>query len=410
MGMGSRLPAQESLLVGGARKWGQTAIAAVTASVGALALIAGTGAPLARAGSGPAITPPAYLVNLLSQAKAELSELGTKVQTARQQIALDQLRSTQERHELSALVSVEYTGAPEGLLAVLASPDFSAALDTQLELAQLTQAERQLLDKLAQNVRNQEATEAQLKQEQLQEQQTENRINAEELAAEFQEEQAALAAAAKLAAQEAAAKAAAGTPVANSPSATPTPPPLPKIPPGPPAPPGPGGSGGPFGINTNLTLPSGISLAQIQEFLKQSPALEADASYFLQAEQTNHVSAIYLVADAVLETGFGTSQIYTQDHNLFGFGAYTSDPGAAKQFPSDQACIAYVSWYVSVNYLTPPGSSVPNYPGAAPPPTVTTGQFYHLPTPAGMNVDYATDPSWALKIAGIGSDLQTMPG
>jgi hypothetical protein len=396
--------------VGGARKWGQTAIAAVTASVGALALIAGTSAPLARAGSGPAITPPAYLVNLVAQARAELSELGTRVQTARQQIALDQLRSTQERHELSALVSVEYTGAPQGLLAVLASPNFSSALDTQLELAQLTQAERELLDKLAQNVRNQEATEAQLKQEQLQEQQTENRLNAEELAAEFQEEQAALAAAAKLAAQEAAAKAAAGTPVANSPSATPSPPPLPKTPPGPPAPPGPGGSGGPFGINTNLTLPSGISLAQMQAFLQGTP-LEADASYFIQAEQTTQVSAIYLVADAVLETGFGTSQIYQQDHNLFGFEAYTSDPGDAKQFPSDQACIAYVSWYVSVNYLTASGSQVPPYGSpAGTPPSVPTGEFYHGPTPAGMNIDYATDPLWALKIAKIGSDLQSTIG
>ncbi|MGA8207939.1 MAG: hypothetical protein WB867_07955, partial [Candidatus Dormiibacterota bacterium] len=209
--------------MGGARKWGQTAIAAVTASVGALALIAGTGAPTASASSSLKITPPAYLVNLLSEAKAELSELGARVQTARQQIALDQLRSTQERHELSALVSVEYTGAPDGLLAVLASPDFSSAIDTQLELAQLTQAERQLIGKLAQNVRNQEATEAQLKQEELQEEATENRLNAEELAAEFQEEQAAEAAAAKQAAQEAAARAAAAGTPATPPAATPTP-------------------------------------------------------------------------------------------------------------------------------------------------------------------------------------------
>jgi murein DD-endopeptidase MepM/ murein hydrolase activator NlpD len=397
--------------VGGARKWGQTAIAAVTASVGALALIAGTGAPLATASSGPAIKPPAYLVTLESEARAELTELDARVQTARQEIALDQLRTGQERQELSALVSVEYTGAPNGLLSVLASPDFSSALDTQLELAQLTQAERQLLLKLAQEVRNEEATEAQLKQEQLQEQATENRLNAEELAAEFAEEQAA-AAAAKQAAQAAAEKAAqAGTSSTTPPPAAPTPAPAPTPTPGPPAPPAPGGTGGPFSLNTNLTLPSGISLAQIQEFLEPSPGLEADASYFLQAEQTDHVSAIYLVADAVLETGFGTSQIYQQDHNLFGFEAYTSDPGDAMQFPSDKACIAYVSWDVSVNYLTAPGSMVPPYGSpAGTTPSVPTGQFYHGPTPAGMNVDYATDQLWALKIAKIGSDLQTTSG
>lgn len=52
-------------------------------------------------------------------------------------------------------------------------------------------------------------------------------------------------------------------------------------------------------------------------------------SAFVQAEQTYHISAAYLVAHAILETGWGTSTLAMgQDHqgtiyyNFFGIGAY----------------------------------------------------------------------------------------
>jgi multidrug efflux pump subunit AcrA (membrane-fusion protein) len=390
MEIGSPGPIQELLLVDGTKKWGQSAVAAVIASVGALALIGGTGAPLVRANSGSTPPSPTTLSAMVAKAKAELVDLGAEVQAAREAIATDKTQIAQERKQLASLLSEEYTGAPNGLLSILASPDFNSALDTQIELSQLTQSQQQLLLKLAQNVREEQASEAALQQEQKQEAVTAARLQAEEIVAEFQATAAAT--------TQAQAKGDAAS--TTSPGATPTPTPTPvtTTPPGAPTPTPtptstpPSGTGGPFTVSTNLTLPSGISLGQIQEFLQGSP-LEADASYFLQAEQTNHVSAIYLVSDAVLETGFGTSQIYLQDHNLFGFEAYTSDPGDAMQFASDQACIAYVSAFVAVNYLSP------------------SGEFYtsYGPTPTGMNVHYATDPAWAAKIAAIGADLQSEP-
>jgi beta-N-acetylglucosaminidase len=121
------------------------------------------------------------------------------------------------------------------------------------------------------------------------------------------------------------------------------------------------------------------------------------------------VSAVYLVSDAVLETGFGTSQLYLVKHNLFGFGAYDANPfGDGDSFPTDQDCISFVAWYVSVYYLTPPGSEVANQ--GAQGGQVAPGQFYNGPTTAGMNIDYASDPSWASKIVAIGDQLQAMPG
>ncbi|HEY6537760.1 MAG TPA: glucosaminidase domain-containing protein [Candidatus Dormibacteraeota bacterium] len=388
--------------MGRARYWGQTVTAAVVAGAAALAVIAATGAPLATANSSSPAKTPATLAALVAKAKAEVATLGAEVQTARETVARDRLESGQERRQLAAVISAEYTGAPDGLLSVLASPNFNSGLDTQIAMDQLSQSQRQLLGKLATNLRQEQTAAAALEQEVRQETATESRLRAEELVAQFEAAEAS-AAAEQPRLQGAPASTPSGPSPVAPPTAAPTAPPGSAAPPNPPA-----GSGGPFTVNTNLTLSSGISLQQVQAFL-QNTALEADAGYFIQAEQTNHVSAIYLIADAVLETGWGTSTLYTQKHNLFGFEAYDANPYVdGETFTSDQDCISYVSWFVSVYYLTPPGSEVANYGGQ--PGTVPTGQYYHGPTPAGMNVDYASDPSWASKIARLGALLQSTPG
>ncbi|HVC38695.1 MAG TPA: glucosaminidase domain-containing protein [Candidatus Dormibacteraeota bacterium] len=396
----------------GARKWGQSLIAAVMAGAAGVALIGGTGAPSVMASSGSPASSPTTLRELVSRAKTEMRVLSAEVQTARSRIARDQAQSAQERRQLASLVAAEYTGAPNGLLSVLASPTFNSALDTQIAMADLTQSQRQLLTRLAQAVRTEQATEASLQQAQRHEAATESRLLAEELVAQYQT------AAAVLAPRVQGGPASTSSPNSSATSPTgvsPTPPPAPASTPtasGPAptpgaTPPPDSGGAGPFTVNTNLTLPSGISVHQIQEFLQSTP-LAGDAGFFVQAEQSNHVSAIYLVADAVLETGWGTSALYTNKHNLFGFEAYDANPYVdGETFSSDQDCIDYVSWFVSVYYLTPSGSQVPNYGGQ--PGTVATGAYFNGPTPSGMNVDYASDPNWASKIARIGALLQSMP-
>jgi hypothetical protein len=389
--------------VDGSRKWGHTALAAFIAGACALGLIADTGASLASTSANSTSESTTTLSALVAKAKAEVINLGAEVQTARETIANDKTQIGQERNQLANLISAEYTGAPNGLLSVLASPDFNSALDTQIELSQLTQSQRQLLLKLAQEVRDEQASELALQQEQQQEAATASRLQAEELVAEFQITEAS---------EANDQPRIQGGPASNLTAATPTPGPTPTTTPGSPAPtptsPPVTASGGPFTVNTNLTLSSGITLGQIQEFLQGTP-LEDDAGYFVQAEETNQVSAIYLVADAILETGWGTSALYSQKHNLFGFEAYDANPYVdGETFTSDQDCISYVSWFVSVDYLTPPGSQVANYGGQVG--TVATGQYYHGPTPSGVNVDYASDPAWASKIAQLGVLLQSTPG
>jgi beta-N-acetylglucosaminidase len=146
-------------------------------------------------------------------------------------------------------------------------------------------------------------------------------------------------------------------------------------------------SGGNFTVDTDLTQPSGETTANINAFL-QGTSMQGLGASFLHAEATYHVSARYFVAHAILESDWGQSAIAQDKHNLFGFNANDRNPyGDASSFPTFDACIQYVAGFVWRNYLAP------------------SGAFFHGPTLRGMNVDYATDPFWADKIARIANTI-----
>ncbi|MGD1052478.1 MAG: glucosaminidase domain-containing protein [Candidatus Dormibacteria bacterium] len=146
-----------------------------------------------------------------------------------------------------------------------------------------------------------------------------------------------------------------------------------------------------FTEDTDLTVPSGENAQTIDDFLAGTALAGLGATY-MQAERTYGVSAQYLVAHSIEESGWGTSAIAQSDDNLFGYGADDSDPGGdASTFPSFSACILYVAQQVKEQYLSP------------------GGQHYHGPTLRGMNVDYASDPLWASKIAAIARTIP-LPG
>ncbi len=161
---------------------------------------------------------------------------------------------------------------------------------------------------------------------------------------------------------------------------------------GPPAPTGASTLHSGFSVNTNLTRPSGLTVDFIRRFFiangHGSSPLAGDGQLFLDAEHTYGVNAQYLVAHAIEESAWGTSNIAVADHNYFGNGAADSCPTTcAKVFASDQEGINYQAADVKQYYLTP------------------GGQWYVSPTLAGMNVHYASDQSWASKIAQIADEL-----
>jgi mannosyl-glycoprotein endo-beta-N-acetylglucosaminidase len=114
---------------------------------------------------------------------------------------------------------------------------------------------------------------------------------------------------------------------------------------------------------------------------------------FVNAQNTYGVDANYLVSHAILESAWGKSAISTAKNNLFGYGAYDSNPGNdAGMFPSDDYAIQFQAWEVRNNYLTPGASE------------------YVSPTLRGMNVHYATDPYWANSIATLMNQLSASAG
>ena len=142
-----------------------------------------------------------------------------------------------------------------------------------------------------------------------------------------------------------------------------------------------------FTEDTDLLLPSGEDAATINSFLAGT-ALAGLGDAYMEAEQDYGVSALYLVAHSIEESGWGTSALAQQKNNLFGWDAYDADPfGDGASFPSFSACILYVAQAVKNLYLVP------------------SGPYYHGPTLRGMNVDYATDPLWAAKIAAIADTI-----
>ncbi len=138
-----------------------------------------------------------------------------------------------------------------------------------------------------------------------------------------------------------------------------------------------------------------VNAQSIDAFLAShnSPMQGLGAS-FIAAQNTYGVNATYLLAHAIEESAWGTSTIAHAKNNLFGYGAYDTEPmNAAGSFPSEDYAIRFEAWEVRNNYLNP-GSS----------------HFYNWPTLDGMNEHYATAHDWASNIATIMDQFVTATG
>lgn len=100
------------------------------------------------------------------------------------------------------------------------------------------------------------------------------------------------------------------------------------------------------------------------------------------------INPAYILAHAILESGWGRSKIAKEKNNLFGYRAYDSSPyKSAVSFKNYLQCIDVVMKHIQVDYLT------------------LNGEYYNGPTLEGMNKKYATDPTWATKIRKIMNDI-----
>ena len=113
-------------------------------------------------------------------------------------------------------------------------------------------------------------------------------------------------------------------------------------------------------------------------------------SDFVNDQNTYGVNALLMAAIAANESSWGDSSIAKNKNNLFGLNAVDASPSqSANQYANVSTCIKdFAETYMSKRYLNPNNFNKGNYRGA-----------YLGNKASGINVQYASDPSWGEKAA-----------
>lgn len=146
-------------------------------------------------------------------------------------------------------------------------------------------------------------------------------------------------------------------------------------------------------FNMSLNKPSGLSLEQFKKVLTDSKdknkIFENNAQYFYYIEKQYNINGLFVAAIGIHESAWGTSKIAKDKNNLFGYGAYDSNPyNGAYTFTSYSESIDLMARVLVKYYLNPAGTSIYNGEKAV-------GTYYNGPTFSGVNKRYATDKNWA---------------
>ncbi|WP_083413132.1 SH3 domain-containing protein [Bacillus massilinigeriensis] len=156
----------------------------------------------------------------------------------------------------------------------------------------------------------------------------------------------------------------------------------------------------------DLRKPSLVTASQINAYIDAYVAQTGKASVlrgkgqaFIDAGNRYGVNALYLAANAIHESGFGTSNLSLGKFNLFGFGAYDATPFvAAYRFATVDQCIAYIAQEIKATYLNPNNWKHKGaYLGYSTKTAATNTRVDEKSE--GMNFYYASDPKWGQKIA-----------
>ena len=106
-------------------------------------------------------------------------------------------------------------------------------------------------------------------------------------------------------------------------------------------------------------------------------------------EKQYNINGIFVASVGIHESGWGTSKIAVQKNNLFGYGAYDSNPyNGAYNFSNYSESIDLLARVFVKYYLNPAGTSI--YGGEK-----AVGSYYNGATLKGINTKYASDKNWA---------------
>ena len=146
-------------------------------------------------------------------------------------------------------------------------------------------------------------------------------------------------------------------------------------------------------MNMQLNKPSGLTLEQFKKVLSDSKdtnkIFENNAEYFYYIEKQYNINGVFVASVGIHESAWGTSKIAMQKNNLFGYGAYDSNPyNGAYNFSNYSESIDLLARVFVKYYLNPAGTSI--YGGEK-----AVGTYYNGATLNGVNTKYASDKKWA---------------
>ena len=146
-------------------------------------------------------------------------------------------------------------------------------------------------------------------------------------------------------------------------------------------------------FNMELNKPSGLTIEQFKEVLTdqkdKNKIFEQNAQFFYYIEQQYNINGIFVAAVGIHESAWGTSKIAVEKHNLFGYGAYDSNPyNGAYQFLEYSESIDLIARVFVKYYLNSKGTQIYGTEKAV-------GTYFNGATLSGINKRYASDKNWA---------------
>ena len=144
-------------------------------------------------------------------------------------------------------------------------------------------------------------------------------------------------------------------------------------------------------LRTRTDISSGSIDAFMKSMKGNSSVMSNKASSFINAQEKYGCNALLVYAMACLESAYGTSGYATNRNNLFGWSAYDDSPNDASYFSSVDVCVneqmgRNLNWFMDYTNRRYFGNCVGN-------------------KGAGLNVQYASDPYWGIKIAAIAYNI-----
>ena len=137
--------------------------------------------------------------------------------------------------------------------------------------------------------------------------------------------------------------------------------------------------------SNDVTKLSNITVRDAQIMLEGTNLYDL-AEYFVEAEQTYEVNAIFIMSICALESGWGTSHRAMTDNNLTGLGVY-SDSSTGLNSDTKRDNILLTTKILKENYLTP------------------SGPYYNGVSTDAVNQRYCVTPTWGTNTSNIGNKL-----